>query len=550
MKRIPFAMPACAERPRPSVIARLAAAALIAIAFGPAPLRADDGSWSSSFRESGGPIYAQSPNADIALDTEILRFTMRPESTEGITRAVFQFRNTSSRNLDVEAGFPIQVSFGVGYALMNSGSEDEATAFTLATHGYGPLYGLAEAKAFLGDAITFDKEFGSEDPQEWPDGAWLLPASAMQVMRTVRRGDFKDPFSFTILQDGRKVEWDYVVLDQALEKGEWGGLMTLYFHFHHVLHFKPKSTTIVTIVYSQDTLRGESPTSIPALYQHGWDYILGTGGTWKGPIGKLLLCLPEDATPTLPTAFQPLGIHGREQLFLAQNYRPAEDDQISLKRSESLRRSDPDYLEQIWFGAPLAVERPAAPAQDFVKLRGASSFLGDRTTVYTPNGVIKDMDFSPLRLVDGVLESSWVEGVKGDGIGEWVELELSREVSGVGIQNGFSMSRTALKGKNIDTYYEKNNRVKELLYESKDGATRGRIKLEDRNDHLQPFPLSLRKGIYRFTIASVYKGSKWDDTCLGEIVFLPASEALAKVLAGDDFLRKAFPMADPLFGGP
>jgi formylglycine-generating enzyme len=527
-----------------SAIARLALAALIAIAFGQAPLRADDGSWSTSFRESGGPVYSETPNADIALDAELLRFTMRPE---GLTQAVFQFRNTSSRTLDVEAGFPIDVSFNVGYALVNSGSQDEATVFTLAKYRYEPeVHGLAEARAFLGDAITFDEKFGSdsEDPDGPNGGAWLLPASAMQAMRTVRRGDFKDPFSFSILQDGRKVEWDYVVLDQSLEKGEWTGLMTLYFHFHHLLHFTPKSTSIVTIVYSQETLRGGEPTAFPALYLHGWDYILGTGGTWKGPIGKLLLCLPADAEPTLPAAFQPLGINGREKIFLAQSYRPAEDDRISLKRS--VRGSpQPSYFEQLWFGASEPANRPAAPAQDFVKVRGASSFLGDKTTVYTPEGVIKDMDFSPLRLVDGVLESSWVEGAKGDGMGEWVELELSRDVAGMEIQNGFSMSRTAIKGKNIDTFYEKNNRVKELLYESKDGATRGKIKLEDTNDHLQSFPLALRKGIYRFTIGSVYKGSKWDDTCLGEIVFLPASEALAKVLAGDDFLRKAFPLDDP-----
>jgi hypothetical protein len=526
----------------------LAAATLVAIAFGQVPLPADDGSWNTSFRESGGSLYAETPNADIALDAELLRFTMRPEGT---TQAVFQFRNTGSKTLDVEAGFPIKVSFGVGSALVNPGMKDEAAVFTLAKYRYDPqVYGLAEAQAFLGDAISFDEEFGSdsEDPDGPVGGAWLLPASAMQAVRQVPREDFKDPFSLAIFQDGRRVEWDYVILDQALEESEWAKLLTLYFHFHHVLHFKPKSTSIVTIVYSQETIRGGDPSGYPSVEHHGWDYILGTGGTWKGPIGKLLLCLPGDATPTLPTAFKALGIHGREQVFLAKDYRPARDDQISLNRAVK-GSLPPSYFEQLWFGSPEAAKRPNVPAQDFVKVRGASSFLGDRTTVYTPDGVIKDMDFSPLRLIDGILESSWVDGVKGDGIGEWVEIELSRDAVGVEIQNGFSMSLTAVEGKNIDTYYEKNNRVKELLYASKDGVTRGSLKLDDLNDHLQPFPIALPKGIYRFTIASVYKGSKWDDTCLGELVFLPASEALAKVLAGDEFLRKAFLTDDPVFGG-
>jgi hypothetical protein len=274
------------------------------------------------------------------------------------------------------------VGFGVGYAV-DSDAEHEAKLFTLAKHGYGPLYGLAEAKAFLGDAISYDKDFGSEEPQEWPEGAWLIPESALQTMRTVYRGDFKDPFSFAILQDGRRVEWDYVVLDQSLEKEEWNGFMTFYFHFHHLLHFKPKSSSIVTIVYSQDTLRGGEPTSLIPQYQHRWDYILGTGGTWKGAIGKLLVCLPAAAATTLPKAFQALGIHGGEQVFLAQDYRPAEDDQVSLERSLS-GNPPPSYFEQLWFDNPVELKKPTAPAQDFVKLQGASSFIGDRTTVYTP----------------------------------------------------------------------------------------------------------------------------------------------------------------------
>lgn len=108
-------------------------------------------------------------------------------------------------------------------------------------------------------------------------------------------------------------------------------------------------------------------------------------------------------------------------------------------------------------------------------------------TIYTPAGLIKDMDFQPLRLFDGALESAWAESASGDVIGEWVEIELTRDVVGFQVQNGFSMSFTPAEGKTIDTCSEKNNRV-----------------------HAP------------------------------EIAFLPASDAVTKVLAEDAFLKSSY----------
>jgi hypothetical protein len=487
--------------------------------------RADDGSWSTSFREAAGPIYAETPNVDIALDSELLRFSMRPE---GVTEAVFLFRNTADHEVRVEAGFPIKVGLS-GARLLTDSNEGEPSRILYLRKGRNEpeARGFLEARAFFGDASS------------GASGVLTIPYDAAAVRRKVDRKDFEDPFAFSITQDGAPIAWDWVLLEsKVLEPGS--ARLELGFHFHHVLTFKPNSASVVRVTYSQDVLRGAESGGVRTTSYYGWDYVLGTGGTWKGSIGKLLVCVPADAEVSLPEAFAQLGIQGAEKVFLARNYKPAEDDTASLSRSVA-GSTWPGYMEQLWFGKDIvSAQMPSTPAQDFVNVKGASSSLPDKVTIYTPEGLIKDMDFKPLRLFDGILESAWAESAQGDGIGEWVEIELTRDVAGFQVQNGFSMSFTPVKGTTIDTYFGKNNRVRTLEINSRNSGFSETIDLEDSNEHPQYFPLALPRGIYRFVIRSVYKGSKWSDTCLGEIIFLPASEAVTKLLAEDAFLKSSF----------
>ncbi len=138
----------------------------------------------------------------------------------------------------------------------------------------------------------------------------------------------------------------------------------------------------------------------------------------------------------------------------------------------------------------------------------ASSTLSSKTEKY----------IAP-HLIDGS-SRSWVEGVKGPGIGEtiFINFKAPVKVSYLYIKNGFGDPK----------WYSANNRVKELLVEST-----GRISdnfeskkftftLKDTGD-LQKIDLPrkvLCRG-FKFTIRSVYRGSKFDDTCISEISFEP-----------------------------
>jgi hypothetical protein len=123
----------------------------------------------------------------------------------------------------------------------------------------------------------------------------------------------------------------------------------------------------VRVTCSQDVLRGQDAGGSRTTSYFEWYYVLGTGGTWKGTIGKLLVCVPADANVSLPRAFAPLGVHGSEQVFLARDCKPAAGNVASLKRSE-VGSFWPGYYEEIWFGKDaVSAKKPMSPAQDLEK---------------------------------------------------------------------------------------------------------------------------------------------------------------------------------------
>lgn len=145
-------------------------------------------------------------------------------------------------------------------------------------------------------------------------------------------------------------------------------------------------------------------------------------------------------------------------------------------------------------------------------------------------------------LTDGKNETAWVEGIKGNGIGEWARIHLLAKkesvtttpfgVSAVGIIAGY--------GKNQKTWLE-NNRVKSLLlvietphvYDHT-GETMWqsyKFDIQDKNE-LQMFNLPPNdyvdnelpmESIIWVKILEVYKGNKYDDTCISEIVVVGGS---------------------------
>lgn len=115
-------------------------------------------------------------------------------------------------------------------------------------------------------------------------------------------------------------------------------------------------------------------------------------------------------------------------------------------------------------------------------------------------------------------ETAWVEGVKGYGIGEWIEFQdISADgtITGINILNGYVKSNKA---------WSENTRVKSLKVYYND---RPLCILELQNSRsLQYFGIDdLLEGYtshiskLRFEILEVYPGTKYKDTVISEIYF-------------------------------
>ena len=140
-----------------------------------------------------------------------------------------------------------------------------------------------------------------------------------------------------------------------------------------------------------------------------------------------------------------------------------------------------------------------------LKITASSSLAPQGTNTYHPQNAS-----------DGTLNSAWVEGAKGNGIGEYIEFTFGKNnppVTTVILFNGYVKS---------DKSWKENARIKKLKL-SVNGKPNAILELQDSKAE-QTFtigsfqnktgPLTLR-----FEILEVYKGLKWEDTVLSELYF-------------------------------
>ncbi|MGG4216919.1 discoidin domain-containing protein [Paenibacillus jamilae] len=117
--------------------------------------------------------------------------------------------------------------------------------------------------------------------------------------------------------------------------------------------------------------------------------------------------------------------------------------------------------------------------------------------------------YAARNIMDGDASTAWCEGVKGDGIGEWIKIDFGsvQELNGFKLINGLAKSSNA---------FQANNRVKRMKLEFSNGQTMMIDNDFIRNEFLDK---PIHTSFVKITIEAVERGTKYHDTCMSEIRF-------------------------------
>ncbi len=269
---------------------------------------------------------------------------------------------------------------------------------------------------------------------------------------------------------------------------------------------KLKPGEIVTLQIIYDSQYDEESFSIcddsssgPWLFR----YRLSTGGIWHGPIlkGKVTISYTNQLLPEEIRVDKPVNRFKKvanQLVWEFENLEPTLADDIAVQAIAG--ESEYSIYSETGKGK--------SGNQCYLKLDGKWFLKQVKYTVSATSSLADEKDITyKAENLKNHWNDVWSEGVKGSGIGESIVFKLIKptKLTAISIKNGHHKS---------DQLYTKNNRVKqmELLINGKDKRL---INLADMPTEKR-YLLEYKKPIssIKLTIKAVYKGSKYDDTCI------------------------------------
>lgn len=246
---------------------------------------------------------------------------------------------------------------------------------------------------------------------------------------------------------------------------------------------------------------------IPTQYNRfNFQYILNTGSSWKGSIGKadVYARFHDDYTIYDAGRITPDGYYYDKKnnsiVWHFENFEPTEKDNINISYN---------YIGHGTKGSGMCLVSDAM----------ASSYYPSEK-YKDENGNEWPRNYFGCMIGDNSFSTSWVEGVSGSGIGEWVDAVVydgnsPTKYEKLAIFTGLGISQDL---------WQKNNRVKKLKLTFSDKSEQI-VNLEDKFgvqilDIQKPFIVGSEKQTIRATIMDVYRGTTYDDTAISEIQFL------------------------------
>lgn len=281
------------------------------------------------------------------------------------------------------------------------------------------------------------------------------------------------------------------------------------------LNFKPNEKHHVVISYTSDyladggggsdsSIRGESDIYDPRYFR----YLLSTGNVWKGPIQKgniVIRALSVDADKITLNTVERFTRDGNVFSWSFKDLKPDLADNIEICLNDDFSVFVPDNGN----GPFASYKNPISYFRDFKQCKVFSS--SERSSKYLAKN-----------LIDWDGRTAWVAGGHMSGIGESVTFIFDKpmKIAQVGIASGYVKS---------ERLYFANNRPSTI-----------QISLDDQPPVIKVLPdeyinccynqdrdyqwLSLNedeKPVHKMVlkILGVYKGDRYDDTCISEIFF-------------------------------
>jgi hypothetical protein len=162
-------------------------------------------------------------------------------------------------------------------------------------------------------------------------------------------------------------------------------------------------------------------------------------------------------------------------------------------------------------GRSIQVERIETVSGPPVESRNLTPFATSSASSNLPTD--QGGQYQSWMAMDGTLETSWVEGADGPGVGEWIELTFpgTVEVHYINLDVGYD--------RDDDIFYA-NNRVKRVSLSLSSGE-QIEMELADARGMqmivLARAPIPIQTTSVKIIIKEVYPGSRHDDTCLAEV---------------------------------
>lgn len=161
-----------------------------------------------------------------------------------------------------------------------------------------------------------------------------------------------------------------------------------------------------------------------------------------------------------------------------------------------------DRNKEIYYGVDgISVRRKELFGHSMPDIFSASSELEEKGILYSA----KNLDNQNGNL-------PWIESVAGDGIGEYININYN-QIGAIIISNGYIHF-------NKPFLYENNNRVKVFEVYNQDGKKIQEIKLKDTSNP-QVFKIAEKCKSIKLIIKEVYKGNKYNNTCVNYIKIIP-----------------------------